>query len=106
MEKEYKIIIKDDGSFKLNCDDIKLDSTLKDILSFSLQYAHSFFTPNDLNLSNTSIDKVRSITESLDISEEDIATLKKVCMKIGLELNSKLMMYDSGLPKNWDDIIG
>ena len=96
MEKEYKIIIKEDGSYRFDITENKFDDSIKDLLSFSLQYCHSFFTPEDMGLSKSSFDKMKNTIESLNLSEDDINDFKKMVMKVGIEVNSKLMIYNNG----------
>jgi hypothetical protein len=102
MEKEYKIIIKEDGSYRFDVSEKDFNNSVKDLLSFSLQYCHSFFTPDDMNLSESSSTNIKNVIESLNISDDEIEEFKKIIMRFGVEVNSKLMIHNNGLPKNWE----
>lgn len=104
MSKKYIIVSNEDNSFNIdNGGDSSIESEVKDMVSFSLQYLYTVLNHREIILSDSAKKKVINTIDSFEFDSEDVKELSRLITKIGNQMNKVMMVYDNGVPKLWED---
>jgi|688.fasta_scaffold15498_2 hypothetical protein len=104
MSKKYSIICNEDNSFNIENDGSnKVNTEVKDMVSFCLQYLYTVLNSSEITLSESAKQKVIDVINSFEFDKDDIKQLSLLIVKIGEKLNKSMMTYDNGIPKLWED---
>jgi hypothetical protein len=106
MSKKYIIICNEDNSFTIeNGDYNKVQTEVKDMVSFCLQYLYTILNTNEITLSESAKLKVIDVINSFEFDENDVEQLSLLITKMGYKLDKVMMTYENGIPKSWEDEI-
>lgn len=104
MSKKYVIICDDDNSFKIDATN-EVETEVRDMLSFSLQYIYTVLNYDEILLSESAKQTVINSINSFEFDKRDIKELSLLIVRIGDKMNKSIMTYDNGIPKLWEDEI-
>lgn len=100
---KYTIICNDDNSYNIQGESPDIVTESKDLLSFSLQYLYTILNPDEITLPASSKEKIKDTIKTFDFDKKDVKDLSDLIVKMGAKLDNRMMTYDNGVPKLWDD---